>query len=80
MEIRRQRETSQEDGPDSVTGQANNPLAKAVARLDELERNIKYLRSLSSYSLITKPVLMSGLFQLKKKCSASLSSQPCGSS
>uniref|UniRef100_A0A3B3B7E8 Bromo domain-containing protein n=1 Tax=Oryzias melastigma TaxID=30732 RepID=A0A3B3B7E8_ORYME len=58
MEIRRQRETSQEDGPDSVTGQANNPLAKAVARLDELERNIKYLRSLSSYSLITKPVVL----------------------
>ncbi|KAF6726647.1 Bromodomain adjacent to zinc finger domain protein 2B [Oryzias melastigma] len=48
MEIRRQRETSQEDGPDSVTGQANNPLAKAVARLDELERNINHAAAADS--------------------------------
>uniref|UniRef100_A0A3P9IBC4 Bromo domain-containing protein n=1 Tax=Oryzias latipes TaxID=8090 RepID=A0A3P9IBC4_ORYLA len=42
LEIRRRKETSQEDAPDSVTGQADNPLETAVARLEELERNINH--------------------------------------
>lgn len=73
LEIRRRKETSQEDAPDSVTGQADNPLETAVARLEELERNIKYLRS--SFS----PYSCQGCLTEKRR-SASLSLQPCSSS
>uniref|UniRef100_A0A8C7YM93 Bromodomain adjacent to zinc finger domain 2B n=1 Tax=Oryzias sinensis TaxID=183150 RepID=A0A8C7YM93_9TELE len=50
LEIRRRKETSQEDAPDSVTGQADNPLETAVVRLEELERNIKVVLLLCLYS------------------------------
>lgn len=47
LEIRSQRETSQEELAGSVVRHPNNPLDIAVTRLAELERNIerRYLKS-----------------------------------